>query len=264
MILYFDQESLIFQGSAYQGSTLTTIAAPPDCQLLHLTIASRQMVVALYGAALLPDGAVDPEAAHRKTILYFYGNGGAIAFDLDEFQSFRLLDCNVLMPDYVGYGMSSGHPTEAGLYATADAAYDYLNQVHGQPPGQIVAAGWSLGAAVAIDLASRRPVAGCAMFCAFTTMREMAHLVVPHINTDALLKYQFDNLRKISTISCPLFICTGLQDRLVPPQMSDRLAAAAKAPVTLVKVPDADHNGIFSDDPDAMFPALERFLQSIR
>jgi uncharacterized protein len=262
-MLYLSQDWLLFPGASYQGSPETTIVAPPGCEMVRLNAATGDHVTALWGPAIAADGHVDPQAGERLTLLYFYGNGATIAWSMGEFKEFRRLDVNVLLPDYVGYGMSTGKPSEVNLYATADAAYDYLTRTRGIRPQKVVAIGWSLGAAVAIDLASRKPVAACAIFNAFTNLREMAHSVLPWFPTSLFLKYRFDNLAKISGLACPLFICNGLKDELVRPAMSDRLAAAAKAPVSRVKVPEADHNGIFSADPDAVFPALNKFLQEL-
>ena len=39
-----------------------------------------------------------------------------------EFDQFRRLGLNVLIPEYVGYGMSGGKPSETGCRETADAA----------------------------------------------------------------------------------------------------------------------------------------------
>ena len=49
-----------------------------------------------------------------------------LAASKPEFDRFRRLGLNVIVPDYIGYGMSEGHPSEKGCTATADAAYDYL------------------------------------------------------------------------------------------------------------------------------------------
>ena len=61
-----------------------------------------------------------------------------------------------------GAGMSDGQASEAGCYATADAACEHLLDRPEVDGRRIIAAGWSLGSGVAIDLASRRPVAGLA------------------------------------------------------------------------------------------------------
>ena len=51
------------------------------------------------------------------------------------------------------------------------------------------------------------------------------------------MEYKFDNLSKIATIHVPVFVCNGLRDEMVPPQMSDELAKAAGGKVTHVRMP---------------------------
>jgi len=54
------------------------------------------------------------------------------------------LGCTVLIPEYPGYGMSSGWASESGCYEAADAAYHYLTETLRAHPTQIVVAGWRL------------------------------------------------------------------------------------------------------------------------
>ena len=63
---------------------------------------------------------------------------------------------SVLILDYRGYGKSSGRPSEQGLYRDSEAGFIYLLG-KGYRAEQIIIHGQSLGTAVAIDLASRRP-----------------------------------------------------------------------------------------------------------
>jgi pimeloyl-ACP methyl ester carboxylesterase len=263
LLIYFSQDWLAFPAHAYQGKSVATIRPERDNEIVHLTTSSGDKVVAIFGAALLDDGSPDPDAAHRPTILYFYGNGGAIAWSMDQFDQFRRLRANVLVPDLVGFGMSGGKPSEQNLYATADASYDYLIHRAGIDPHKIIPFGWSMGGAVAIDTASRKPVAGVATFNAFTSMPEMAHLVLPWFPSATMCKYRFENERKIAGISVPAFICNGMRDTLVPPTMSDRLAKAAKGPVTRLTIATADHNTIFIAKPKDLFAALRKFVDDV-
>ncbi len=240
--VYFLQDRMLFPGHASQGSQIAKIIDERNTEILQLKTVDGDRVVAIYGAALLPSGDPDPGAAHRPTILYFYGNASAVAWSMGEFDHFRRLGANVLIPDFVGYGMSSGTPSEKAFYATADCGYDYLLQRHDVDPHKIVAVGWSLGAAVAVDLASRKPLAGLATFNAFTSLPQEARHVLPWVPTTAICKYQFDSIRKIATVKCPIFICNGMRDTLISPKMSDQLAAAAGGPVTRLRIDAADHN----------------------
>jgi hypothetical protein len=253
---------ILFPGAAAQGTPQTQVGDVPGCQVVHLTTASGEHVVAMYAAAQDSDGNALSDPKNRPTILYFYGNASSITFSLKEFGQFCRPGANVLMPDYVGYGMSSGKPSEASLYETADACYDELTHKRTVAPGKIVAVGWSLGAAVAIDLASRKPVAAVAVFNAFTSTTDMARQLLPKFPPEASVVWRFDNLKKISSIKVPTFICNSAQDEIVPPVMSDQLAAAAAGPVTRVRIPDADHNGIFQAHPDAVFIPLQSFIAS--
>jgi uncharacterized protein len=263
VVIYFLQDWMAFPGHESQGRPESRIVIERDTQELHLTTASGDRIAAIFGTALLPDGTPDPNAARRPTLLYFYGNASAVAWSMGEFDHFRRLDANVLIPDFVGFGMSSGKPNEKALYATADAAYDYLLHRPDIDPRKIVTVGWSLGAAVAIDLASRKPVVGVATFNAFTSMPQVARHMLPWLPTGLMLKYRFDNEAKIAALNCPVFICNGMRDTLVPPKMSDQLAAAAKGPVTRLRIDAADHNTIFIAAVDEPFSALGKFLDRL-
>ena len=62
---------------------------------------------------------------------------------------------NLLAPEYRGFAGLEGVPTEAVIAADVRAAYDYLRVTRTIAPARIVIYGWSLGGAVAVDLASR-------------------------------------------------------------------------------------------------------------
>jgi fermentation-respiration switch protein FrsA (DUF1100 family) len=263
VLLYFGQDWLVFPAAKSQGTADAIIHPEHDSEQVDLRTVQGDHVAALFGKALLPDGSVDPQAATRPTIIYFYGNGGAIAWSMIEFDRFRRLDANCLIPDFVGFGMSSGKPSEVNLYATADASYDYLIHRGDIDSKKIISMGWSIGGAVAVDLASRKPAAGLVTFNAFTTMPAVAHLMLPWFPTSLFLKYRFDNATKIAGISCPVLICNGLKDTLVPATMADELARLAKGPVTRVTIKSADHNNIFSAEPKDLFSSLQIFVNQV-
>lgn len=89
------------------------------------------------------------------TVVYFHGNAGNMGHRLHNASGiFHTLQCNILMVEYRGYGLSSGIPAERGIFADARAAIDYLFTRHDLDLNQIVLFGRSLGGAVAIDLAA--------------------------------------------------------------------------------------------------------------
>jgi pimeloyl-ACP methyl ester carboxylesterase len=141
---------LVFPGSQSQGQNSSRVQPTVGCELVQLRAADGTKIVSLFGK-----GIASREQPASFTLLFFYGNGMCMADCLSVFNQFRNLGFNVITADYEGYGMSGGTASEPGCYAAADAAYDYLLTRKDVDPNRLVATGWSLGAAVAIDLASR-------------------------------------------------------------------------------------------------------------
>ena len=164
----------------------------------------------------MPDGNPHPEAGQRPTILYFYGNAMCLNDAMFEFDHFRRLGLNVMIPEFVGYGMSAGKPSETGCRDTADAAFAHLQGRKDINPKKIVAAGWSLGGAVAVDLAARKPVAGLIAFSTFTSMAEMSRRSFPFLPATLLLRHRFDSEAKMSHLTCPILLGHGRRDEIVP------------------------------------------------
>jgi pimeloyl-ACP methyl ester carboxylesterase len=252
------EAQILFPGSNTQHHLAARVRPPPGCDLLTLRAPDGTRITALFGKPLAPH----PTSKHF-TLLYFYGNGMCLATSLTVFNQFRNLGFSVIAPDYEGYGMSDGHPSEPGCYAAADASYNYLFTRPDIDPTRIVATGWSLGAAVAIDLATRKPLAGLAAFSAFTSINDMSHILAPNIPAGLLITSRFDNLAKIPSAPCPLFLAHGTLDPLVPPEMQSRLAQAAKSSVTLVHVDGAGHNDIFAVGGDSLYRQLNTFVNTL-
>lgn len=137
--------------------------------------------------------------------------------------------------------MSSGRASESGCYEAADATYHYLTEILGAHPAQIVVAGWSLGAAVAIDLAARKQVAGLIVLGAFTNIPEQAHAMLPWVPrwvVRLFIRERFDNVSKFRQVTCPIFIGHGTGDELAPFAMAECLAQVARqrSPVTFLPI----------------------------
>jgi uncharacterized protein len=264
VIVFSIQNSYVFPGAAAtQGQKDGSISPGYGDKLLALRTPDGTFIAAIFGKALQHNGLPLADTEHCPTIIYFYGNGACMAYSTDVFEHFRRLGANVIIPDYEGYGMSGGKPSEAGCYAAADVAYKYLLGRGDVDTKYIVPVGWSLGAAVAIDFASRRPVAGLVTVSAFTSLRDMAHQFISWLPMSLILKYRFDNEKKIAEISCPVLIVHGTDDELIPFAMSGQLAAAAKGKVTRFDVVGGRHNDIFEVGGLGLLDQIGKFLGTV-
>lgn len=173
--------------------------------------------------------------------LHLHGNAGNISHRVAQIRAITGAGSSVLMLDYRGYGKSQGRPTEQGLYTDAGTAYEHLLKA-GFRAGQIVLHGESLGTAVAVDLASRRPCGGVVLEAPFTSAKDVARTVLPVIGP--LLISSFDSRRKIGRIRAPVFFIQGDRDEIIPLRLGQALFAAAPEPKSFWIVPGAGHNDI--------------------
>ncbi|MBK7993506.1 MAG: alpha/beta hydrolase [Blastocatellia bacterium] len=261
--LYSIQNLLVFPGRSTQGKAEANFIPPKGTELVKLTTKTGDKIVALWGQALDPSAQPLSDAQNKPTMIYFYGNGMCLKECLIEFQRFRMLGVNVIIPEYVGYGLSSGSASEQNCYATSEVVYEYLLTTKEVNPGKIIISGWSLGSAVAIDLASKKAAAGLVTFSAFTSMIDMARQLYPFLPIPKfILVNHFANKEKISNIKCPVFISHGKADDLIPWQMSQSLAKLVEGSKTEVYIDGIDHI-IFLADDQKLLKVLGEFLQRL-
>ncbi|HEX5229779.1 MAG TPA: alpha/beta hydrolase, partial [Bryobacteraceae bacterium] len=148
---------------------------------------------------------------------------------------------SVLVLDYRGYGKSSGIPSEQGLYRDSEAGFIYLLS-KGYRAEHIILQGESLGSAVAVDLAWRRPCAGLILEAPFTSASDVAGTVLPIIGP--LLVRSFNSMPKIPWIRSPKLFMHGDRDEVVPLRLGQELFAAAQGQKTFWMIPGARHNDI--------------------
>jgi pimeloyl-ACP methyl ester carboxylesterase len=243
------QTKLIFVGASTQGKAESLVTPTGGAELVRMRSARGTEIVGLFGKAVMGDGSVDADAGKKPTVIWFYGNAMCMNDGLEEFRRFRRLGANVMMVDYAGYGMSGGEAGESGCYEAAKAAYEYLLTRGDIDWSKLVPAGWSLGGAVAIDLAARHSseghICGVMTFCTFTSMVDEARWHYPIFPVELMLKHRFESEKKIAGVHVPILIGHGRRDSVVPFGMSERLAKAAGGPVVRLICEGADHNDFF-------------------
>ena len=193
-------------------------------------------------------------------LLYCHGNAGNLSYRASAISSWqRYLQVPVFIFDYPGYGKSEGNPTEQGCYAAADAAYEWLVETKRIPPERIWLHGGSLGGAVAVDLASRKPHGALILVKAFTSGPDIGQEIYPWLPVRWLMRSRLDNLAKIGKCRRPVFIAHGTADSLIPFHHGRRLYEAANEPKCFFILENAEHNDPL---PPEFFLALRDFLKS--
>ncbi len=212
-----------------------------------------------------PPRAAPPPApgapSPKPVVLWFHGNAGNIAGWFPDYRSVARRGVDVLAVDYRGYGRSEGSPDEEGVYADALAAWVYLVDERGIEPSRIVIYGFSLGGAVAVDLASKVEAAGLVVQSSFTSVPDMAASIFPLV-PKALVRTQMDSAGKIAGILAPKLFIHSPRDELVPYRLGKRLYEAAADPKSFYVVERAGHNDTFAAGGQPMLTTLLEFIEA--
>lgn len=176
------------------------------------------------------------------TILFSHGNGEDLGVTAPyALELSAALKVNVLCYDYSGYGVSTGRPSEANVYADIHAAYTYLVAERRICPSRILLFGRSLGSGPTIELASRlgSDLAGVVLIAALTSCVRVV------FNSPTTLRFDmFANIDKIASIQAPVFSVHGMQDDVVPFAHGLELSRRARFPLDPYWVRDAGHNNL--------------------
>lgn len=190
--------------------------------------------VRLHGWMVRPEGA-------RWVTLFLHGNAGNVTHRAAAIREIAAAGSAILMLDYRGYGKSEGRPTEKGLYRDGEAAYTYLLGL-GYRSREIILHGESLGTAVAVDLAWRRPCAALILEAPFSSASDVAGTVLPIVGP--MLVRSYNSMSKIRWIVPPKLFMQGDRDEIIPPRLSHELFRAAQGRKEFWVVEGAGHNDI--------------------
>jgi abhydrolase domain-containing protein 17 len=240
LFVHFISEKIIFQPqfSSYRDTE----------QIIKLSSANGVQISAIY--------LHNPEA--RYTILFSHGNAEDIGSALPTLKKLHGLGFSVFAYDYQGYGTSSGSPSEENAYKDVNAAYNYLIEELNVSANRIIAYGRSLGGAVAIDLAQKRPLAGLIIESSFTT----AYRVVTQIPLFPFDK--FKSISKIKQVHCPVLIIHGKRDEVIPFSHGEKLFLEANEPKASYWVEAAGHNNLIQVAEKDYEEALLNFFNFIK
>jgi fermentation-respiration switch protein FrsA (DUF1100 family) len=183
--------------------------------------------------------------ADHPVLLWCHGNAGNIINRLDNMNRLVRSGLSVFIFDYRGYGRSLGRPSEEGLYDDAAAAHDYLTKTRRIRPERMVLFGRSLGAAVAGELAVRKPAAGLVLESCFPSVEAVAKFHYGGLPLHWLLGAQFRLIDRLPHLSLPKLFIHGSADDIIPLPLGQAVFESAKPPKTLYVIQGADHNDTY-------------------
>jgi hypothetical protein len=180
-----------------------------------------------------------------NALIYFGGNAEDVSYNLPSLST-AFPDHALYLPHYRGYGGSSGKPSEAALFADALVLFDTIHAEH----NNILVVGRSLGSAVAVHLASRRPVARLVLVTPFESIQELAARQFPYFPVRWLLLDKFESWRYAAQVTAPTLVIAAEHDEIVPRATSESLHGQFRMGVAALEVVGGTSHNTISESPD--------------
>ena len=236
--LYLQQERFLFHPTKLDPNYQYTFAGPFD--EITLAVDGAQINVVRFLAN-------DPTGVGPKgVILYLHGNGDIIPFLEGIAAYFVGLGYDVVIPDYRGYGKSTGQITnEADLHADMEVVYQ--NVLSEYPEDDVSIYGQSLGTGLSVSLAANHSPKRLILESPYFSMVDLIQTHMPFV-PEFLLKYQLRSDLLITQIDCPVHVIHGDQDIVIPFEQGERLYALVENGGEFLHVPGGGHSSLFGDE----------------
>jgi uncharacterized protein len=201
-----------------------------------------------------------PAHPERGAVIVFNGNAGNRSHRLPLARALADRGLSVLLTDYRGYGSNPGSPSEEGLNLDARAALEFMETRVDDAP--LVYFGESLGAGVAMSLATEHPPAALILRSPFASLPDIAAVHYRWVPSGLLLRDRYLNTEAIAEVDAPVMVIAGAADSIVPEDQSRAVYEAANQPKQLLVIDGAGHNDVVLLDGEEMIEAITEFFDT--
>jgi uncharacterized protein len=204
-----------------------------------------------------------PHEHPRALVLYFHGNGGNLSIWLPVLAGIHRQGYAVAAVDYRGYGLSTGTPSERGLYRDVEALVEWAVPLR-QRDVPLVIWGRSLGTTMAAYAATRTRPAGLILESGFPDARAVIRASTLLSVLSIFSSYRFPTAEHARRAGCPVLVMHGDADRVIPFANGRALYDALAEPKRFETIRGADHNDLVPPDEHRYWTAVGEFMSSLR
>jgi fermentation-respiration switch protein FrsA (DUF1100 family) len=197
-------------------------------------------------------------------VVYFHGNGGNLSMWCDILVGLWQRRFDVVAVDYRGYGVSTGSPTEQGLYRDVEATLGHVHQKHRRTDIPTIYWGRSIGTAMAAYGATKRAPDGVVLEAGFPSARDVLQTNPVMLLLSYFGTYRFATADWMAGVTVPALVLHGDRDSVVPYRLGQRLYEALPGRKHFVTIPGGDHNDPAPTNPTLYWDAVVEFAQSLR
>src|SRR5438270_3373892 len=198
----------------------------------------------------------------RARIVYFHGNGGNLSVWAPILAGIARHGYEVVAFDYRGYGVSTGRPSELGLYRDVDAllAQPFASRATSVP---VVYWGRSLGTAMAAYASTQKRPDALILESGFPDARSLLRSSPLLALLAVFSTYRFPVLERANAGGVTVLVMHGTGDSVIPFELGRTLYDGLAGKKTFVEIDGGDHNDARPPDERAYWPAVDDFIATV-
>jgi uncharacterized protein len=196
----------------------------------------------------------------RARVVYFHGNGGNLSVWAPILSDLARHGYEVMAFDYRGYGLSTGQPTERGLYRDVDAVLAHVSSSGSSPALPLAFWGRSLGTTLAAYAATRHRPDRVILEAGFPDARMLVGSSAPLAFLSLFSTYRFPTAELMRDVQAPVLVMHGTHDSVIPFELGRALYDRLGGAKTFVAIAGGDHNDVRPPDERAYWRAVETFI----
>ena len=162
--------------------------------------------------------------------------------------------------DYRGYGLSTGSPTERGLYLDVDALVSHARELPRPPGTPVVYWGRSLGTAMAAYAATQVAPDGVILEAGFPSGQAVARQSPVLRVLSWFAASRFPTAEFMHRARVPALVIHGTADSVIPYALGLELHAALPPGTPLITIEGGDHNDAEPARPEVYWPQVAGFV----
>jgi uncharacterized protein len=177
-------------------------------------------------------------------VLYFHGNMTNISRYAANTEIFTKKGFVVFMPDYPGFGKTTGTRTEQRMLSDAQLVYDSVAKEFSK--NQIIVYGKSMGTGVATVIAGQNNCKLLVLETPYKSLPALAAYYTKVYPTNFMINYKLNTFKNIEAVKCPIVAFHGVKDEIIPYHLAQAISTKFKPTDVFITINEGKHNNLTS------------------
>jgi len=195
------------------------------------------------------------DSMQKGVVIYFHGNTGNVMNYEKYTPNFLKHGYEVWIPDYPGYGKTTGDLSEENIYKQAKEVYRLANSKFASD--SIIVYGRSLGTGVASYIAAKFSCRRLILETPYYSMPDVLSTYAPIYPTERMLHFKFPVGEYLEEVKAPVTIFHGTSDKVIPYRCAEKLKKVLKSGDEFITIEKGTHNNLND------FPLFHQKLDSL-